>query len=138
MKRFPHRGDKDDELGRRAAAPLDISAPLLFQQMSSRRRPESPLPLPLIPSQFPLFPPGCRGWTSSGGTGPPASCGGAACPAAQTSRARPGRTPGCAPAGKKEEEETLDNLGILTWSNLTQAPSESKFSSSQSKKTANT
>lgn len=50
MKRFPHRGDKDDELGRRAAAPLDILAPLLFQQMSSPRRPESPLPLPLIPS----------------------------------------------------------------------------------------
>lgn len=40
MKRFPHRGDKDDELGRRAVAPLNISAPLLFQQMSSPRRPD--------------------------------------------------------------------------------------------------
>lgn len=71
----------------------------------------------MIPSA--LVPPGCRGWTSSGGTGPPASCGGAACPAAQTSRARPGRTPGCAPAGKEEKEETFDNLGISTPSSLT-------------------
>lgn len=47
MKPFPHCGDKDGEHGRRAAVPLDMSAPRLLQQMSSPRRPKSrPFPPP--------------------------------------------------------------------------------------------